>query len=43
MAVVHEAIAFGFVKSLARPGRNITGLACQTSPSVLLRADEVIQ
>ena len=31
MAVVHEPIAFGFVKSLARPGGNITGLSFQDS------------
>ena len=31
MAVVHEPVAFGFVKSLARPGGNITGLAFQDS------------
>ena len=31
MAVVHEPVAFGFIKSLARPGGNITGLAFQDS------------
>jgi putative ABC transport system substrate-binding protein len=31
MAVVHEPVAFGFVKSLARPGGNITGLSFQDS------------
>ena len=31
MAVVHEPIAFGFVKSLAHPGGNITGLSFQDS------------
>ncbi len=31
MAIVHEPVAFGFVKSLARPGGNITGLAFQDS------------
>src|SRR5262245_22685295 len=31
MAVVHEPVAFGFVRSLARPGGNITGLAFQDS------------
>ena len=31
MAIVHEPVAFGFVTSLARPGRNITGLAFQDS------------
>jgi putative tryptophan/tyrosine transport system substrate-binding protein len=31
MAVVHEPVAFGFVKSLARPGGNITGIAFQDS------------
>ena len=31
MAVIHEPVAFGFVKSLARPGGNITGLAFQDS------------
>src|SRR5262245_36911179 len=31
MAVVHEPVAFGFVRSLARPGGNITGLALQDS------------
>src|SRR5262245_18665498 len=31
MAVVHEPVAFGFVKSLARPGGNITGSAFQDS------------
>jgi putative ABC transport system substrate-binding protein len=31
MAVVHEPVAFGFVKSLARPGGNITGLSLQDS------------
>ena len=31
MAVVHEPVRFGFVKSLARPGGNITGLAFQDS------------
>jgi putative ABC transport system substrate-binding protein len=29
MAIVHEPVAFGFVKSLARPGGNITGQAFQ--------------
>jgi putative ABC transport system substrate-binding protein len=29
MAIVHEPVAFGFAKSLARPGGNITGLAFQ--------------
>jgi putative ABC transport system substrate-binding protein len=31
MAIVHEPVAFGFIKSLARPGGNITGLAFQDS------------
>jgi putative ABC transport system substrate-binding protein len=31
MAIVHEPVAFGFVKSFARPGGNITGLAFQDS------------
>ena len=31
MAVVHEPVAFGFVKGFARPGGNITGLAFQDS------------
>jgi len=31
MAIVHEPVAFGFVKSLARPGGNITGSAFQDS------------
>jgi ABC-type uncharacterized transport system substrate-binding protein len=31
MAVIHEPVAFGFVKSLARPGGNVTGLAFQDS------------
>jgi putative ABC transport system substrate-binding protein len=31
MAIVHEPVAFGFVKSFARPGANITGLAFQDS------------
>jgi ABC-type uncharacterized transport system substrate-binding protein len=31
MAIVHEPVAFGFVKSLARPGANITGSAFQDS------------
>jgi putative tryptophan/tyrosine transport system substrate-binding protein len=31
MAIVHEPVAFGFVKSLARPGGNITGQAFQDS------------
>jgi putative ABC transport system substrate-binding protein len=31
MAIVHEPVAFGFVKSLSRPGGNITGLAFQDS------------
>jgi len=31
MAIVHEPIAFGFVKSLARPEGNLTGLAFQDS------------
>jgi putative ABC transport system substrate-binding protein len=31
MAIIHEPVAFGFVKSLARPGGNITGLAFQDS------------
>jgi putative ABC transport system substrate-binding protein len=31
MAIVHEPVAFGFVKSLARPGGNITGLSFQDS------------
>ncbi len=31
MAIVHEPVAFGFVKSLAHPGGNITGLAFQDS------------
>ena len=32
MAVVHEPVAFGFVKSLARPGGNIT-VSCRRSAS----------
>ena len=31
MAIMHEPVAFGFVKSLARPGGNITGQAFQDS------------
>ena len=31
MAIVHEPVAFGFVKSLAHPGGNITGVAFQDS------------
>jgi len=31
MAIVHEPVAFGFVKSFSRPGGNITGLAFQDS------------
>jgi putative ABC transport system substrate-binding protein len=31
MAIVHEPVAFGFVKSLGRPGGNMTGLAFQDS------------
>jgi putative ABC transport system substrate-binding protein len=31
MAIVHEPVAFGFVKTLARPGTNITGSAFQDS------------
>src|SRR5262245_61797692 len=31
MAIVHEPVAFGFVRSLARPGGNITGSAFQDS------------
>ena len=31
MAIVHEPVAFSFVKSLARPGGNITGSAFQDS------------
>jgi putative ABC transport system substrate-binding protein len=31
MAIAHEPVAFGFVKSLARPGGNITGQAFQDS------------
>jgi putative ABC transport system substrate-binding protein len=39
MAIVHEPVAFGFVKSLAHPGRNITGQAFQDSELGTKRLD----
>lgn len=39
MAIVHEPVAFGFVKSLARPGGNITGQSFQDSELGTKRLD----
>ena len=39
MAIVHEPLAFGFIKSLARPGGNITGLSFQDSELVTKRLE----
>jgi putative tryptophan/tyrosine transport system substrate-binding protein len=39
MAIVHEPVAFGFIKSLARPGGNITGQSFQDSELGTKRLD----